>query len=237
MTTVLDHTDLDTSSTEILDDFTEAHSAPAPVVAAAPTPVLDASGFNEAGLRELEGHDYLVAAAWGIAGGIGTSAAAVMFLPAHMLALTLVLGAGLGFLGYLDHATQLIRNKHNLFFGICAALLLGSMQVVSGGDVLLPAVLSAAGAFVFMLALTVITGIAGGGDIKLSPIPAALLGAISPIAAMLWLLFTFVLCLCVMIAAKIAGSKQRHMAMAPLMAVAAAGAIVVYGLLANALGI
>lgn len=71
-------------------------------------------------------------------------------------------------------------------------------------------------------------------DIKLSPIPAALLAAISPITAMLWLLFTFALRLIGMIIARLAGSKRRHVAMAPFMAVAAMSAIGVYGLLANA---
>lgn len=243
MTTVLDHT---TEATALTSDLAPP-AAEAPAAHTGPVPrtapelpeadILDASGFNEAGLRPLTGHDYLIASVWGIAGAIATTAVAVLFLPVHLLSLTLVLGAGLGVLGYLDHVSQLIRNKHNLFFGISAALLLGATQVISGGPVLIPAAIAAAAAFAFMLALTVFTGFAGGGDIKLSPIPAALLAAVSPIAAMLWLLLTFVLCLVGMIGARVVGSKRRHVAMAPFMAVAAVAAIGAYGLLANALGL
>jgi hypothetical protein len=45
---------------------------------------------------------------------------------------------------------------------------------------------------------------------------------------MMWLLFTFALCLSAMIAARVTGSKTRHVAMAPFMAVAAVLAIGVY---------
>ncbi|GAA4035597.1 hypothetical protein GCM10023063_20190 [Arthrobacter methylotrophus] len=244
MTTVLDHT-------APIDVLPETPMAEAPVNAipgnspTSPTHVdsVDTvrgnheAGFNEDGLRELTGHDYLVSSVWGIAGALATSAVSILFLPVHLLALTFILGAGLGVLGYLDHCTQLIRNKHNLVFGIAAALILLATQAVTGGAVLLPAVIAGAVTFVFMLALTVFTGFAGGGDIKLSPIPAALLAAVSPIAALLWLLTTFVLCLAGMITARLAGSKRKHVAMAPFMAVAAVLAILAYGMLSNTLGI
>jgi len=203
----------------------------------APTPK-EGSGFSEAGLRELTGHDWLIAAAWGVACAVASSAVSVSFLPMHLIALNFVLGAGLGVLGYLDHCTQLIRNKHNLVFGGAAGLLLTATQVLSPASVvLLPALVAAVVTFVFMLGLAVITNFAGGGDIKLSPIPAALLAAVSPLAAMLWLLFTFVLCLAGMIAARLAGSKRKHVAMAPFMAVAAVLSIMAYGMLKQTLGI
>lgn len=196
------------------------------------------AGFPEQGLRELTGYDWLVATAWGIAGALATTAASVLFIPVHLMALTFVLGAGLGVLGYLDHCTQLIRDKHNVVFGIAAAVLLVATQVLSPASaILIPAAIAAAASFIFMLALTVFTGFAGGGDIKLSPIPAALLAAVSPIAALMWLLFTFVLCLIGMIAARLAGNKRKHVAMAPFMAVAAVLAITVYGLISQTLGI
>lgn len=196
------------------------------------------SGFKNEGLRELTGQDWLYAAAWGIAGSLAATAVSVLFLPAQLMALTFILGAGLGILGYLDHCTQLIRNTHNIAFGIAAALILVATQVISPASaILLPAVIAAAASFAFMLGLAVYTQFAGGGDIKLSPIPAALLAAVSPIAAMLWLLFTFALCLAAMIAARLTGSKTKHVAMAPFMAVAAVLAIAVYGLLSHVLGI
>lgn len=196
------------------------------------------SGFSEAGLRELTDQDWLFATAWGIAGALATTAMSVLFVPTHLMALTFILGAGLGVLGYLDHCTQLIRNTHNVVFGIAAALLLVATQTISPASaILVPALIAAAAAFAFMLGLAVCTQFAGGGDIKLSPIPAALLAAVSPIAAMMWLLFTFALCLAAMIAARLTGSGRKHVAMAPFMAVAAVLAITVYGLLSQALGI
>lgn len=59
----------------------------------------------------------------------------------------------------------------------------------------------------------------------------------SPIAAMMWLLFTFTLCLVAMTAALLSGSKRKHVAMGPFMAVAAVLALGVYGVLSQALGI
>lgn len=245
MTTVLDHTSpLDVQPGTVAPE--EPATAAAPVAApiestpatAAPEAGTGASGFNEAGLRELTGHDWLVSAAWGIAGALATTAVSVLFLPVHLLSLVFVLGAGLGVLGYLDQCTQLIRNKHTLVFGAGAALLLIATQILSPASaVIVPALVAAAVTFVFMLALTVVAGFAGGGDIKLSPVPAALLAAVSPIAAMMWLLFTFILCLVAMIAAKLRGSTRKHVAMAPFMAVAAVLAIGAYGMLSQALGI
>lgn len=50
-------------------------------------------------------------------------------------------------------------------------------------------------------------------------------------------MFTFALCLAAIIAALLTGSKTKHVAMGPFMAVAAVLAISVYGLLSQVLGI
>lgn len=203
-----------------------------------PVDAAPAADLPEKGLRELTRRDWLIASLWGIAGALATAAASVLFLPSHLQPLTFALGAGLGVLGYLDHCTQLIRDRHNVVFGAAAAAILVATQVLTpSGAVLIPAAVAAVVTFGFMLALTVFTGFAGGGDIKLSPIPAALLAAVSPIAAMMWLLFTFVLCLVGMIAARLRGSTRKNVAMAPFMAVASVLAIAVYGMLSQALGI
>lgn len=215
------------------DGFTSADEKPQ-----AETVATSAPESQEERPRELTGHDWLVATAWGIVGALSASAVSMLFVPVHLLSLTFVLGAALGTLGYLDVLTQLIRDKHNVVFGIVAALLLSATQIISPSSaVLIPAAIAGAATLAFMLVLTVLTGIAGGGDIKLSPIPAALLAAVSPIAAMLWLLFTFMLCLVVMIAYKLAGSTRKNFAMAPLMGIAAILALGAYGLLSQALGI
>ncbi|MGK3708589.1 prepilin peptidase [Arthrobacter sp. IK3] len=192
---------------------------------------------REVGLRPLTGRDWLVSAVWGIFSGLAAAGVSVVFLPVEYLGLMALLGAGLGVLGYLDHVTQLIRNQHNLIFGIFTAVLLAASQTFIDSQILLPALISAAVTFGFFLGLTMLTGYAGGGDIKLSPMPAALLGAVSPIAAMLWLLFTFVFCLGGTIWFKFTDPGRRHTAMGPYMAAAAILAITVYGILAASLGI
>ncbi|HEX9086496.1 MAG TPA: prepilin peptidase [Arthrobacter sp.] len=248
MTTVLDAPHLDIqpdalipdkrASAETTEEYGRAGEAADKASSEAYGSVEVESGFNEAGLRELTGHDWLAAAAWGIAGAVATSAVSLPFLPMHLIALTFVLGAGLGVLGYLDHCTQLIRNKHTVVFGAAAAVLLTATQIlIPAAQILIPALVAAAVTFVFMLGLAVITKFAGGGDIKLSPVPAALLAAVSPLAAMMWLLFTFVLCLGAMIAARLSGNTRKHVAMAPFMAIAAGLSLGTYGMLSLVLGI
>lgn len=240
MTTVLDATtvtaDPDAAPETDPQQVTPAPAAPVNDIAETPEP--EDTDPHEEGLRELTGHDYLVATAWSITGALATTVMSVLFLPVHLMPLTFVLGAGLGMLGYLDQCTQLIRNKHTLVFAAAAALLLTATQILSpAGAILIPALVAAAVTFIFMLGLTVATGFAGGGDIKLSPVPAALLAAVSPIAAMMWLLFTFLLCLVAMTAAKLSGSKRKEVAMGPFMAVGAVLALGAYGMLSQVLGI
>lgn len=194
-------------------------------------------GTPEIGLRPLTGRDWLISVVWGIFSGLATAAASIALLPLNALALTALLGAGLGVLGYLDHCTQLIRNKHVLVYGAVAAILLVATQTFTDHQILLPALASAVVTFGFFLVLAMRTGFAGGGDIKLSPVPAALLGAISPLAALLWLLLTFTVCVGGMIWFRIVDPTRRHTAMGPYMAVAATLALIAYGLLAIELGL
>lgn len=191
----------------------------------------------ETGLRPLTGADWLVSVVWGILSGLAAAAATLVFLPLNALAITTLLGAGLGVLGYLDHCTQLIRNRHTLVFAGFGAVLLLATQPFTDHQILLPALLCAVVTFGFFLLLAMYTGFAGGGDIKLSPVPAALLGAISPLAVLMWLLFTFVFCLAGMIFFRITDPSRRHTAMGPYMAAGAVAAIIAYGFLAIELGL
>ncbi|HEX9228329.1 MAG TPA: hypothetical protein VF885_17130 [Arthrobacter sp.] len=183
----------------------------------------------EEGLRELTGRDYIVGAI------IGTATAALLvlagrgFAPAAMAWPLAVAGFGMGFLGYLDQVTRLIRNGHTIVFGAVTALVLAVALAPVGISAWIPVLATAAGAFVFLLVLSAISGFAGGGDIKLSPVPAAVLAACFPLTAVLWLLFTFVLVLIGQIAARAARSEDKHAAMAPLMAAAMIPAVIVGG--------
>lgn len=183
----------------------------------------------EEGLRDLTGRDYIVGAL------LGTATAALLFLagrefaPAAMTWPLAVAGFGMGILGYLDQVTRLIRNGHTIAFGAVTTLVLAVSLAPAGITAWVPVLATAAGAFVFMLVLSAIWGFAGGGDIKLSPIPAGVLAACFPLTAVLWLLFTFVLVLIGQIAARAARSTDKHAAMAPLMAAAMIPAVLVGG--------
>jgi hypothetical protein len=183
----------------------------------------------ELGLRELAPRDYLIGSV------AGAALAAVMYLlgrtfaPQALFLPLAVLGFGMGFLGYLDQATRIIRNGYNLIFAVVMAGLLAVALAPSGPAAWIPALIGAAGTFIFLLVLSAITGFAGGGDIKLSPMPAAALAACFPLTAVLWLWFTFCLVLIGQIGAKIKGSNEKHTAMAPFMAAAMIPALVLGG--------
>lgn len=208
-----------------------------PVLEVLEAPVAD--DLPEEPLRETTPDDYVKAAGWGIASGIAAAAAAITVLPVQNLPLAFVLGAGLGVLGYLDQITHLIRNWHTAVFGTAAAVLIAATQMSHGGNVLLPALCTAAAAFVFILALALFLPgrFVGGGDIKLVPVPAALLAAISPLAALFWLQLWFIAALVGMVCGRMAGKRSKYLAMAPFMAIASVPALVTYGLLAPALGL
>jgi hypothetical protein len=181
------------------------------------------------GLRDLAGRDFVIGSLFGAA------TAALMFLtgrgfaPAGMETPLAVAGFGMGLLGYFDHVTRLIRNRHTLAFGAVTAAALAAALAPAGPGAWIPVLATAAGAFVFLLVLSAISGFAGGGDIKLSPVPAAALAACFPLTAVLWLLLTFVLVLAGQIAARLTRSDARHAAMAPLMAAAMIPAVIVGG--------
>lgn len=157
----------------------------------------------------------------------------------EILVLLGIVGLGMGVLAWFDHATHLILNKHNLVFGGIAAVAIAAASVIAGSWMMaVMAVIAAAVSFIFMLALAVMrTGMVGGGDIKLSPTPAALLAAYNPLAALLWLLFSFILCLGSAILVKVSGKSAQPRAMAPFMALALIPAVLGTGAMLSAAGI
>lgn len=150
-----------------------------------------------------------------------------------------VAGFGLGLLAWLDHATHLILNKHNLVFGGVAVAAIAGVSIFDGGLMTgAMALAGAAGAFIFMFILALSKmGIVGGGDIKLSPIPAALLAAWNPLAPVLWLFCTFVLVLGSMITTRLRKAPLEARAMAPHMALALIPTILGAGAIMAAAGI
>lgn len=210
------------------------HPAPAPAAPEAdetPVPV-PMPAFPETGPQ-----DYLRAAGWGLASALAAAAVSVAMLPIQFLPVAFLAGAGLGVLGYLDQITHIIRDRHTALFAAASAVLLIATQVSQGGFVLGWAAICAAAVFVFMIILGMTAGGLGGGDVKLAPVAAALLAAVSPLAALLWIQFLIYGALGGAIAARIRRRKNTHQAMAPYMAVAVLPALAGYAILGPILGV
>jgi leader peptidase (prepilin peptidase)/N-methyltransferase len=211
------------------------HQTPAPATTGlqhAPVPV------PMPALRETTPQDHLRAAFWGIASALAAATVSVLLLlPIQVLPVTFLLGAGLGMLGYLDQITHTIRNQHTALFATAAAVLLAATQVSQGGFVLGWALICAAAVFVFMILVALTAGSMGGGDVKLAPVAAALLAAVSPLAVLLWVQFLFIGAVAGALTARFAGQRKTHLAMVPYMAVAVLPALAGYGVLGPILGV
>ena len=138
--------------------------------------------------------DYITAAVWAGAAATAAWLTALPFAAPALLPAFLVAAGGLGFLGYLDSVTLKVRDRHNLVYGTAVLLVLAGTQGAFGTPVMLPALIGAASVFAAMYVLAHMVGI-GGGDIKLSPVPAAVLAAYSSAAVIIWLFLFFVLLL------------------------------------------
>lgn len=203
------------------------------------TLVPEASPSVDETMQETKPVDYSRAAGWGIASAIATSAVSVTMLPVQDLPLAFILGAGLGVFGYLDHQARMVRNTHTLIFGVAATILILATQISLGGLAFLQAGAAATVTFALMLVLArALPNIpVRGGHIKLSPVPAALLGAISPLAALLWLLFTAITAFVSKPTGLLTGKRSTTMAVGSCMAFAVIPALGTYGVLRLALGL
>lgn len=132
-------------------------------------------------------------------------------------------GAVLGFLGYLDHVTHLVRNRHNLAVFVLAVSALLAVGMVDDGGWLRAAIGGACG--VWTLVLMVVTAITpsgsiGGGDLKLLPSVALIIGLHSPVVSTVWLLVSFILTLVVLTVLRLRGaSKKAGVPMIPIAAI------------------
>ncbi|KQO98902.1 hypothetical protein [Leifsonia sp. Leaf264] len=170
----------------------------------------------------------------------GAAGLAAHQLPWPMIVLTVILGIGAGFLGHVDWRTKLILNSHNavLSAGVLSALI--TIQLVSPHNpVVITAALTAAGTFGVMVLMWWLTGFAAGGDIKIAPVIAGGLAALSPLTACMWLLFTFLLCAVVSVAVVIRahGEQKPTVPLAPFMALAIPPAVLVYTAMFSAFGL
>lgn len=174
--------------------------------------------------------DYLTAAVWS---GVAATAAwltALPFAAPSLLPAILVAAGGLGFLGYLDSVTLKVKDRHNLIYGTAVLLVLAGTQGAFGTPVLMPALIGAVSVFAAMYVLAHMVGI-GGGDIKLAPIPAAVLAAYSSAGVIIWLFLFFALLLVHNTAAKARRRTPGPVAGVPLLAGAFLLTIAAVGLL------
>lgn len=199
-------------------------------------PDASASERSEEPLRPLEPADFVKGAAFGAALALIMVPVASHSAPEAMFFPLLTASFGLGFLAYLDYVTHLILHMHNLVFAVVTAAVL-CIPAAAGYSVWGPAGVGAGLVFLFMLAVAVLTGFVGGGDIKLAPIPAAVLAVTSPLAAVMWLLLTFVACLIYQCTVKVTGMEQKFAAMAPFMAVALIPAVAVSAAVMTSMGL
>lgn len=174
--------------------------------------------------------DYIVAAVWAGVSATAAWLAALPFTVPALLPAFLVAAGGLGFLGYLDSVTFKVRDRHNLVYGLAVLLVLAATQGAFGAPVLVPALIGAASVFAAMFILAHMMGI-GGGDIKLSPIPAAVLAAYSSAAVIIWLFLFFVMLLANNTVAKASKRAPGPVAGVPLLTGAFLLTIPVVGLL------
>lgn len=133
-------------------------------------------------------------------------------------------GAVLGFLGYLDHVTHLVRNRHNFAVFLLALGAVVAVGLVDDGGWLRAATGAACGvwALVLMVVMAITPGGSiGGGDLKLLPSVALIIGLHSPIVATVWLLVTFIATLLVLMVLRLRGaSKKAGVPMIPIAALA-----------------
>lgn len=174
--------------------------------------------------------DYIRGALWAAVAASAAWLGALPFASPALLPLILVTGGGLGFLGYLDHVTHRILDKHILIFGAGVLALLAATQGAFGTSALVPGLIGGAAGFAAMLLLSYLTSI-GGGDIKLAPVPAAVLAVYSSAAVMTWLFFIFFFHLLWSVAVKVSGRPSAPVAGVPFMAAAFVATVAAIGLL------
>jgi len=158
----------------------------------------------------------------GALGGAVAALATYFYAPIEYIAVMALIGFGLGALARIDKVFHTIKNEHT----ITLAALAVPLTVISafyGGDIwdLAWAAGTAVVVFGIFIVLILITGFGSGGDIKLSPVPAFALGAISPIAAILWLFLAFIFTLFSLLF-----SRGKNFAFGPAMALAVSVSIV-----------
>lgn len=188
---------------------------------------------------EATNRDLIVAAGFGVVGalatlGVGDLAGAftrdLAFVPSTGLSAHLgstlglgLAGAVLGFLGYLDHVTHLVRNRHNRAVLLLALGAVVAVGLIDDGGWLRAATGAACGVWTLVLMVVMaITpgGSIGGGDLKLLPSVALIIGLHSPVVATVWLLVSFIATLLVLMLLRLRGaSKKAGVPMIPIAAI------------------
>lgn len=174
--------------------------------------------------------DYIHGIYWGAGSGLAALIAGSFYARAETLPLLMAAGAVLGFLAWLDHKTHRVLDAHNAGFGIITLILLAATQGAFGIPVIIPGLIGAATAFVFLIVLSYCRLGIGGGDLKLSPMAGAAMGVFAGIAGpLVWVALTVILHSVWMLACTAAGKKTGPVAGVPFMAAAFTATIILLG--------
>lgn len=169
-----------------------------------------------------------------LAGGVSAGAAimagtalmpAGFTIPSALWPALVILTFGLGALARLDVLTHLIRDRHT---AVLAAVTVPAVVwaawsgvTVYGFPYWAVALAAAVFAFVFLLGVAMVAGFVGGGDIKLSPLPAAVLAGTGLMTPFVWFFLTFGFALIAFLVLKATGSQVKRAPLGPFMALAA----------------
>lgn len=174
--------------------------------------------------------DYIRGIYWGAGSGLAALIAGCFFARAEILPLLMVAGTVLGFLAWLDHRTHRVLDLHNAGFGIITLILLAATQGAFGMPVIIPGLIGAATAFVFLIVLSYCRLGIGGGDLKLAPMAGAVMGVFAGIAGpLVWVALTVILHSAWVLARTAAGKKTGPVAGVPFMAAAFTATIILLG--------
>lgn len=128
-----------------------------------------------------------------VSGALAFASAYFFHVPEAFYPAVAALGLGIGALAAIDYKTRTVKDEHNIVLAIVTVglTIYGASQtewftLLTGGI----GVIVCFGTF---FALIFLTHFGSGGDIKLSPIPAFVLGAINPLAGVAWLFVAMII--------------------------------------------
>lgn len=129
-----------------------------------------------------------------IISGLTYAASTLISQPTKIGFVFTALGFMAGVIAAIDRKTRLIKNEHTLltFILTVPAMVIGQIHYGTPLNLLWGGI-GAVSVFLVFFILIFLTGFGSGGDLKFSPIPAFVLGVLSPLTSIIWLFLAFIL--------------------------------------------